>query len=87
MKWRDLEVRASFKLLSPEGHHKKVEAEALAPASGRHSTIIMLEPGKKPHPLSAKLEKDSQVGRRDTYIGKPQEAKAESIKEAPLVRA
>ena len=31
------------------------EAEAIAPASGKHSTIRMLEPGKEPHPLSTKL--------------------------------
>ena len=44
-------------LLTPEGHKKEVEVEALGPASGRHSTIRMLEPGKEPHPLSTRLER------------------------------
>ena len=33
----------------------KVEAKAIAPASGKHSTIRILEPEKEPQPLSTKL--------------------------------
>ena len=66
---------------------KEVEAEALAPASGRHSTIRMLEPGKEPHPLSTKLERRLPCREEKTFIGLPQEAKTESLQETPLVRA
>ena len=65
---------------------KEVEAEALAPASASHSNIRMLEPGKEPHPFNTKLERRLPCWEKKTFIGLPQEAKAESLKEAPLVR-
>ena len=55
----------------------KVEAVALVPASGRHSTIRMLETGKEPHPFSTKLERRLPC-REKTFIGLPQEATAET---------
>ena len=55
----------------------EVEAEALAPASVRHSTIRMLEPGKEPHPLSTMLERRLPCTEK-TLIGLPQEDNAEA---------
>ena len=63
---------------------KEVEAEALGPVSGRHSTIRIWEPGKEPHPFSTKLERRLPCWEEKTFIGLPQEAKTESLKEAPL---
>ena len=57
---------------------KEVETEALAPASGRHSTNRMLEPGKELHPFSTKLERRLPCWEEKTFIGLPQEAIAES---------
>ena len=61
----------------------EVEAEALAPASGRQSTNTMLEPGKEP-PLITKLEKRLPSLEEKDLSGLPQEASSESCKKAPL---
>ena len=81
-KWRDLEVRVKVWMIQTHSYLLKgtiieVEAEALAPASRRHSTIRMLEVGEEPHPFSTKLERRLPC-REKTFIGLTQEANAEA---------